>query len=285
LQTRGEASEDQENALTLLCDELPDPDQDLFPEEFPRFQEFPVEIRLKIWLLTFPEPRKVYLGVYEYYSSRPDAYDGEWWDYHRKNHPLPVALWINAESRAETLRHYCVFYPEEFFPASHKKHFKPLCFNPSEDSFDIIYLDIFPYEYETLPQLPLLSFEDHLSALSAQHPSCMRKIHELRIQQVHYNMTEGYSVYDLFNSDAPAGSLIVEAEPHFYSAFIFNFPALRRIIWGQDSFTYDDLLWRSDLVNALRAFLEKNKERFEDGRAPEVIALPDDDDDEDWFST
>jgi hypothetical protein len=90
---------------SVLAFELPDPDQDLFVQhpgrgatQFPRFSELPTEIRLMIWRAAFRGPKLIPLIAQWYTRSltyRP---------------PHPITLHVSRESRAETLKHYMVFF-------------------------------------------------------------------------------------------------------------------------------------------------------------------------------
>jgi hypothetical protein len=103
-------------SLRMLQLHLPDPDQDLFVERwrntntFHGFSKLPIELRRMIWRFTFREFCIVNLNPV---VELDIAQNGEWFSHHRrKQNPLPVALYVNTESRAEATRFYCVYHRE-----------------------------------------------------------------------------------------------------------------------------------------------------------------------------
>ncbi|KAE9365022.1 hypothetical protein N431DRAFT_95215 [Stipitochalara longipes BDJ] len=82
-------------------------------DSFPLFPLLPTEIRLQIWKLTFPKPRRIepwtypgpatgYVRMFTRSRSRVD-YRGPGFSCAKTD---PVALWVNRESRHEVLKHY-----------------------------------------------------------------------------------------------------------------------------------------------------------------------------------
>ncbi|KAG4437338.1 hypothetical protein IFR05_007190 [Cadophora sp. M221] len=124
-----------------LADELPDLYEQLFfqlgpaLEEFIVFPKLPLEVRLMIWRFAFPPGRHAILDLNTFAHLHVARY-GEAPDERRRfgieSHcPLPKTLYINSESRCETLRHYCVLYrPKEAFAG---KQLRPFCYNPALD--------------------------------------------------------------------------------------------------------------------------------------------------------
>jgi hypothetical protein len=82
---------DIQSLITTFTLELPDSNQDLYPQvyldEFHLFSNLPPELRLKIWKCMLPPPRHWYMGSTQ--SIFP-----------------PIVFRINKESRRETMRHY-----------------------------------------------------------------------------------------------------------------------------------------------------------------------------------
>jgi hypothetical protein len=80
-----------DSLITTFSLELPDSNQDLYPQvyldEFHLFSNLPPELRLKIWKCMLPPPRHWYMGSTQ--SVFP-----------------PITSRINKESRRETMRHY-----------------------------------------------------------------------------------------------------------------------------------------------------------------------------------
>jgi hypothetical protein len=94
----------------------------------------------------------------------------------------------------------------------------------------------------------------------------MRKIHEICVYAVaFYERDHHFS--ELFNCRTARGE-ILEATPQFYSAFFFLFPALRKITLQENEHSDGDD--PTPFVDALTTFLEKNRDKFDGGKAPEV---------------
>jgi len=83
-------------------------------DSFRLFPLLPIEIRLHIWTLTFPKGRRIEPWTYEEQddgfvesrltrSRRAPNYRGPGFSCAKTD---PVALWVNRESRHETLKHY-----------------------------------------------------------------------------------------------------------------------------------------------------------------------------------
>lgn len=75
--------------------------------QFSIFPNLPLEIRLKIWRITFPPPRYYILSVHCYPTAEISRNLSKLSSYEKQS--VPVSLSINRESRAETLKHYSVF--------------------------------------------------------------------------------------------------------------------------------------------------------------------------------
>jgi len=93
--------------LALLTMELPDADQQLFPLSLGIFEPFgklPMEIRLMVWRAALPRPCIVHLET-ECVWAQATPFNRRFWE--QKNAPpYPVCLYVNRESRTETLKHY-----------------------------------------------------------------------------------------------------------------------------------------------------------------------------------
>lgn len=66
------------------------------------FPRLPIELRLKIWTLSFPCGRTARLDLDTSTQRTP-------------RDQLPPTLFANRESRSETLKHYPIAYPQEIF--------------------------------------------------------------------------------------------------------------------------------------------------------------------------
>lgn len=79
------------------------------PAQFTPFPKMPIEIRLNIWRWTFPRGREVNFGnelVFKAMTAKLRA-NSVTFDH---GEPLPVALRVNKESRAETSKHYSIVF-------------------------------------------------------------------------------------------------------------------------------------------------------------------------------
>lgn len=118
------------------------------------FVTLPTEIRIMIWEACFP-PRQDF-------DLRPPHRFNKW-----QRRKLPITLWINQESREETLRNY-VF---EVLKGNDMGEIQILCFRPG---YDILYFDVLRYkrhvEYSWL--------RDCLH----RHPEWFNRVHTLEIR-------------------------------------------------------------------------------------------------------
>jgi len=111
--------------------------------EFVRFKELPTELRLMIWQCAFPPGRHIDI---DNHGVNKQPHYGE--DDNDQNHnssvirrilfrDLPVTLYVNRESRHETLRYYHMIFPEDCFDQASRS--TQLCVNPSRDSLHFSY--------------------------------------------------------------------------------------------------------------------------------------------------
>ncbi|KAJ8067618.1 hypothetical protein OCU04_003228 [Sclerotinia nivalis] len=113
--------------------DLPITQQTQSAETFPYFNDFPVEIRLKIWRNSFT-PRMIYLREDVQDPADEDRFVDR--PCRKARSSLPPTAFVNRESREETLKHYCRLFqplatpsqffspatvgiPKSLFPASH----------------------------------------------------------------------------------------------------------------------------------------------------------------------
>jgi hypothetical protein len=107
-------------------------------DEFHLFPKLIPELRTMIWRHTFPGPRKVYIhyGRAPLYINWNTKQIERFADRGVDSAVFPVALQINAGSRAETLRHYTLIHRdnwERFIDFKVYKDKKPICINPQID--------------------------------------------------------------------------------------------------------------------------------------------------------
>ncbi|KAH6712604.1 hypothetical protein BKA61DRAFT_676419 [Leptodontidium sp. MPI-SDFR-AT-0119] len=111
----------------FLMSHLPDFNEELFVQlgdpldTFTCFPKLPIELRLKVWRWSFPRGREVSIA-HELFSENPFSVfigDPSLVDYYsterelndkNASSSLPPTLFVNQESRQETLRHYVVVF-------------------------------------------------------------------------------------------------------------------------------------------------------------------------------
>jgi hypothetical protein len=214
---------DTKSTFALLSFELPDPDQELFIQlgnglsVFTLFQKLPLEVRLKVWRSAFPRSRKRFLD----YIPDGSEYDGDYSPetekafLQHKFDPLPSTLLINRESRAETLRFYClasyVCGGNGFSPRFTNK---PLCFAPTRDVARIIFPSFWSKDFSTW-----------LNHLDRQMPRGLTSIRYLEICETTY-MDENSQVWPMPGVGSDAFYLflnrIFEFEGLEKASFIFK---------------------------------------------------------------
>tara|TARA_R110002060_G_scaffold23182_1_gene31416 strand:- start:48 stop:449 length:402 start_codon:yes stop_codon:yes gene_type:complete len=107
-----------------LLSHLPDFNEELFIQlgdpldTFACFPDLPAELRINIWRLSFPRDREVSIGLelihhHAGVSMHPLAKAAEKQRNNAKAQ-LPATLFVNRESRSETLPNYMIVLPEEF---------------------------------------------------------------------------------------------------------------------------------------------------------------------------
>jgi hypothetical protein len=97
----------------------------------------------------------------------------------------------------------------------------------------------------------------------------MSKLRILRIDFSHIDV-DPLDIRTMFNKNAPNGD-IVEGHPSFYSAFVFNFPALDFLI--VDYCVCDSAVLIRGIMDDLKAFLAENLHRFRHGKIPKIYIV------------
>ncbi|KAE9370211.1 hypothetical protein N431DRAFT_442072 [Stipitochalara longipes BDJ] len=99
-------------------------------DNFTGFPKLPIEMRHKVWVLSF-EGKEVGVDVYPLWEEEHPGSDPHW----SKQPPrvFPVSLWVNKESRTETLRHYRIISLGDVFDKY--KNIPSICVNFSIDTF------------------------------------------------------------------------------------------------------------------------------------------------------
>jgi hypothetical protein len=124
------------DAFELLALELPDPEQELSPqnlgpklETFTIFPKLPIELRRMIWRLTFPSRRMIDLTLALQHLGR-------FCTRRRPADPkLPVALHVNQESRSIALKTYYILFQQQprWVNKRQPTGMRPICFDPRVD--------------------------------------------------------------------------------------------------------------------------------------------------------
>ncbi|KAK0122422.1 hypothetical protein ONS95_010658 [Cadophora gregata] len=102
-------------------------------DEFTFFAELPMEIRLVIWRFAFPRSRNIKLD-FDVNAVKHNLSVGALSNTEveiEARCPLPVTLYVNSESRKETLKHYTIFKRHQEYSAP--KVFRPLCYSATRD--------------------------------------------------------------------------------------------------------------------------------------------------------
>jgi hypothetical protein len=142
------------------------------------FRKIPIEIRLQIYRLLFPGSRQVCLD-----SDLPWTFNYESAVHAKNRLPLPLSLYINHESRAETLRYYSVIFKQDFAAFANFEPFaeRPLLFDPTIDSAYITFSSLQTTEGENCQR-----FNDWLIHLNRELPGGIKAIKWLEIRDVNW---------------------------------------------------------------------------------------------------
>lgn len=158
----------------LAIDTLPETHQELFLKliqkpltEFTLFPDLPIEVRLRIIRMLFPKDREIRLRVqYRHGEYTKDDF----------GFPPPISLWINKESRIETLKHYHFFSQVLAFDDSASSiAIKPHCYciNPHLDKLSVGFQSLWNHNYSLF-----------LKTAFKEIKHSMREIHILEIVDV-----------------------------------------------------------------------------------------------------
>ena len=142
------------------------------------FRKIPIEIRLQIYRLLFPASRHVCLD-----SDFPWTFNYESAVHAQNILPLPLSLYINRESRAETLKYYSVIFKQDSAAFTNFEPFaeRPLLFDPKIDSAYVTFGSLQPREGENGQR-----FNDWLIHLNRELPGGIKAIKSLEIRDVNW---------------------------------------------------------------------------------------------------
>ena len=246
--------------------------------EFAHFPELPLELRLRIWVLTFNKERvnldiqdlrkhRLYLLPHPFATGRP-----------KYIRPIfPVALHVSRESRTETLRHYCIISTSDHVMTRTAP--PPICLNLSLDTgifnFNLVGSIKHSNQYTTW-----------LSKLGSATREGLIPMEELEISNISWYSSDRLAVeQEQLNVD---GRIYM---PNYILVLrlILCFTSLKKICFTwSGSLPYHEhqtSLYRARVMVQMRAqmkarmkecrevieaFMVRHKEKFIGGRAPEV---------------
>lgn len=231
--------------------------------EFTLFPKFPLELRLKIWVMTFKKEH-VDLDIQKFWPV--NRVGTATWQHIIPRPRFPMALHINRESRAETMRHYCITSTSSLRLTRHPNT-PPICVNFSVDSCS------FEYELVTNERYAK-SYTDWLSKLAFLSPGGLAPLKELEIRNIWWHQSYKGDI----DQEKMSTSWHTSRRMHYILALrlILRFTGLKRICftWSQ-YFILDPSL--ATLLRAapecretIQAFMDRHKDNFIGNRAPEV---------------
>lgn len=195
----------------------------------------------------------------------------EWKDTMELSHcQLPVTLYVNHESRTETLKHYYVLFRGDVpgIP-NHRWVKKPFCFNPTRDMAVLLNPDNdFTPELRSTRGIDCAKW---LSYIQFQHPSCLSKVQKLEIR----NLIWKRGVLEYFDRNTKKAGKEKRGCEWFDA--ILSFPTLEELCTTRHRL--DD--WRSagvrrvpkskaQIRNVVAPCLEAHKEYFVNGKVPKL---------------
>lgn len=213
-----------DEAPTIVPSELTSPvDKQKRPptSHFTQFPDLPTELRLQIWHHTFPSARNVYIGSpfhNELCMRRSKHADPEALP---EPKPFPISMWINQESRTETLKCHFILHPKSV--NFHKTIGRsPLCLNPVRDSVYLRYADLHWSTYWRRGW----TIEEYFQLLTDHGASHMRKI---KCIQIHNVDTTTFILRSSREDFKRTPEELKEECTRIYGALFRHFPALQRI--------------------------------------------------------
>lgn len=153
-------------------------------DKFTLFPKLPLELRRSVYRWSFPRGRLVSVAK-ELFAPHHRRDDNEKFSFQNSialHHaeagiPLPTTLFVNIESREQTLRHYFILFrtdqPNDEYGFRLNRHpERPFCFNPDLETL-----------YATIP-----SFHEHLCGpwiqfIKREHPSALQSVWTLRMRE------------------------------------------------------------------------------------------------------
>ncbi|PVH74241.1 hypothetical protein DL98DRAFT_604915 [Cadophora sp. DSE1049] len=224
-----------------------------------RFAELPAEIRLQIWRDMFPRPRLVdfracIYGKYERRTFAPELLNDQ---------EPPITLFINHESREETLKHYAVFLRSARGEGELKM--KPICFDWKKDTAAIPFQAIFTMQ---APE-NLRYWEMNLERNGSRSAEFLGMIEDFHVHEVVWSNGVNLDVQDQLH-----GNIAREDSDTISICCIFQiFSNLKRLLFHM----VND---QNHTAESMRMFGKRMKDfvafhggSFVEGRLPEVIIV------------
>jgi hypothetical protein len=225
--------------------------------EFTVFPVVPVELRLKIWAMTFKKEH-VDLDIqncWPNYNIGPGM--------HILPRPLfPVALYVNQESRTETMRHYCIISPSKLRLTRASN--PPTCVNLSLDSGSFDFQLITNSKYA-------IAYKNWLTKLTSASRGGLASLQELEVRRICWDQSYKGDI-DQEKTSMPWG------RAHYILALklILQFTGLKRICFTFRQCPIVNPPLTSLLNNGpecrqtIQAYMDRHKDNFIGNRAPEV---------------
>jgi len=230
--------------------------------EFELFPKLPIELRLRIWNLTF-QKQHVDLEIRKFWATN------DWYRYYRwENYiPLPpkfpVALQVNRESRIETLHHYCIISSGDsrLSRVTHKQT-PPTCVNFSLDSCFFEFGGLCRSKYES-------PYANWLSKLRSNARGGLSTLTELEIRAAWWNIPiqeevdrdELYKFTGVFRN---SGHFLLELR------VALRFTGLKRLCVTWSQHTSRDPESQKDCRESIQGFMDRKRDSFIGGQAPDV---------------
>ncbi len=230
--------------------------------KFTCFPMFPLELRLKIWVTTFKEEH-VDLDIQKFWPVIRIGTAA--WQHILPRPRFPVALHVNRESRAETMRRYCITSTSSL--RSTRPSTSPICVNFSVDSCSLYCELVTDTKYAK-------AYTDWLSKLASLSPGGLEPLKQLEIRNIWWLQTYKEEI----DQEEMSTSWYSGRRMHYILALrlILQFRGLKRIwfTWGQ-SFIADPSLPNllrdaPECRETIQAFLDRHKDNFIGSEAPEV---------------
>jgi hypothetical protein len=223
------------------------------PDTFTLFPRLPIELRLKIWRLGFPRGRQVSFAAFAPGISPKDS------EVIRKKDllgsPLPITLFVNNESRTETMKHY-LMVSRRYTDRLRTVNEEPFCYNPNLDLAWIAPLTILGH-YHT----------NWMGYLKSKAPEAFSKTKVLEVRfwdwDTAFNSERIHG--ERFKMVANYGHNEWQMEPFLYFTSLEHLKLIRNFDFhpvNLDILHYKDDIGVQFLADRIRDWLKENKDCF-----------------------